>query len=1172
MRTVVIAAVLAGSVTMITPAGVMAQKAGEPAAKLRFDIEAGPLTAVLRKFSESTGIQFVYSTPLASGLASPGVSGELTPSDALGRLLNGTGLIYRFTAPQTVTFEKADKTGNTRVLGPVRVEGAQQPAPPRGEGVAQLGGIRGGQDQEERGLRPVVAAVGAGSPTALEDIPRSVSVLTQTQIEAQDIQDFGEAIRRLPGLSMIERTSDTGSNAATGGGGIRARGFSVLNAQIDGGAPRNLDIINNGLSSLVAYERVELVRGPNGVFTGTGSPGGSLNLVRKRPGAVPTLDFTATGGSFGRRQALVDWSTPQIAGTALAFRSVASYEDQQFKWDNDHLKRGTLYGIMDAPLGERARLEVGAQYQNTRENGFYQSSYRYYDGPTMDLPFYFNYTPPWSFVDARVASLFSRFYVRLLDDWNFDFGLTYSHSDKRSLDSVINGQVNLLSNTKAAYQTCNAATGVCTSAPAQFFARENFYGEEILGTDFRVTGKFSTWRLDHDVELLGDFGESINARTELSRYDLNWPKIYTLADFASLPNFSAPNRAEGNVTYIDDGFRNSSSAYGLTVNDVVSWRQRIFLTLSARLQDQEASTGSVMRRRSDGARFDISPGELNSGNVNRDQKWRPSWALAVKPLREMTVYGSFSEGSTDQSTFFESDGKRLGPQTWDNAELGVKYGRFGWLLSTAGYRLKQGNVATQIPGTTGLCGPTPTSLCYFASGATVESKGYDVELSGRLFNRLDLQASYTTNETTTLKTSLPAETRNPDKLAKLFANWDVPWFPGLSLNLGAVYTGRVFQSGNRTIYDPVTFKVIDKFPFEYAESSTTIWDVGADYSLGNNIRVNLLLENAGNTEYYSTVASYAQHVGNPRTATLKVTWRDGGDRTGQTRSPSTGLAPFGSPSDWYGSLDIGQNDPGDWKAHSTGKGLSGETVRWNFETEARPAFAASLGYRLTNHWRTEFELGWRENTFGKVGGNGTVPYGLCSLDYAGRFVGTAQDRLTHCYDPQGEGVYWTLLGNVIRDFGAPEARVRPFVGVGLGATRASVDFSGRFDGYTDAVYRDWYLRTNKVPLPASTAVAPGEKVLGTDAAWGLSFQAIAGVSWRITDQATLDATYKYTRDRLDIRTANVTDYYPREFQSGNIPEPNVLVGSGLPQIGSFKGDLDSHVISLGFRWAFGVHQ
>src|SRR5262249_343621 len=149
-------------------------------------------------------------------------------------------------------------------------------------------------------------------------------------------------------------------------------------------------------------------------------------------------------------------------------------------------------------------------------------------------------------------------------------------------------------------------------------------------------------------------------------------------------------------------------------------------------------------------------------------------------------------------------------------------------------------------------------------------------------------------------------------------NWNVPFVPALAVNLGASYTSRVFQQGVQRLYDPVTYALVAQVPYEFEEPDRLIWDVGFDYTLNKNFALNLFVENVGNTEHYATVTPSLNHIGNPRTAMLKVTWRDGGDRTGLTRSPSTGLAPYGNPLDWYGALDLGQQHSDDWEAQSSG--------------------------------------------------------------------------------------------------------------------------------------------------------------------------------------------------------------------------------------------------------------
>jgi hypothetical protein len=87
------------------------------------------------------------------------------------------------------------------------------------------------------------------------------------------------------------------------------------------------------------------------------------------------------------------------------------------------------------------------------------------------------------------------------------------------------------------------------------------------------------------------------------------------------------------------------------------------------------------------------------------------------------------------------------------------------------------------------------------------------------------------------------------------------------------------------------------------------------------------------------------------------------------------------------------------------------------------------------------------------------------------------------------------------------------------------------------------------------------------------------LSWRITEQATIEATYKYTRDSLDIRTENPSDTIPRVDRGDWLPTPpyttpetEPLLGSGVGALRSFKGDLESHTFGIGLRWAFGKRQ
>lgn len=379
-------------------AGLTAPVVAEAAAVVQdgvrtFDIPAGPLAQSLSRYAQVTGLQTVYSSDLVANRQSAAVTGEMTPEAALAGILSGTGLRAQRSG-QTIVLERvpagSEPDDGSRGLSTVMVEGSQyaNSPPARGTGVAQLGGERGQQEEEADGYRARVASVTSGRPEALEDIPRSISVMTQEQIETQDIRTVSDALAHLPGVTIVPGPA---------GGDIFVRGIAMTSVQIDGGPARTLEPSRNVNLSLDAYERLELARGPNGGQVGDGSIGGSVNLVRKRPGADEQLTVQADIGSWERRGASVDYSTPTIAGTPIAFRGVASFGEEDAFYARSHTETALLYGIVDIPLGPQTRIEVGAQYSTFEQDGGYQGILRYVDGPLLDVPYDYNYIPDFAY-------------------------------------------------------------------------------------------------------------------------------------------------------------------------------------------------------------------------------------------------------------------------------------------------------------------------------------------------------------------------------------------------------------------------------------------------------------------------------------------------------------------------------------------------------------------------------------------------------------------------------------------------------------------------------------------------------------------------------------------------------------------------------------------------------
>ncbi len=162
-----------------------------------------------------------------------------------------------------------------------------------------LGALSAEEVPDETGdLTPLVISA-LRMPTALTQIPASVSVLDPREFEAQGIYRLQDALNRAPGVIS---TSTGGQNGALGS--LFVRGTTTRYSQIvvdgmrmsDSNAPLGNFLGNAGTSD---FGRIEMLRGPHGAIYGGESVGGVLWLETTAGTPRPLTQFRIEGGSFG---------------------------------------------------------------------------------------------------------------------------------------------------------------------------------------------------------------------------------------------------------------------------------------------------------------------------------------------------------------------------------------------------------------------------------------------------------------------------------------------------------------------------------------------------------------------------------------------------------------------------------------------------------------------------------------------------------------------------------------------------------------------------------------------------------------------------------------------------------------------------------------------------------
>jgi hypothetical protein len=190
--------------------------------RVAFSIPAQSLGAALSQFGRQSGLQVTAPGAMTGGLQSSGVSGEMTPNEALTRLLSGTGLSWRQPDAQTIILVEAPKSGGATVLPTISVQG-QTPLPPQAE-IGNLSPEYAG-GQVARGGK-----LGMLGNRDMMDTPLSQTSYTSKLIQDQQAQTILDVIKNDPsvryGDTLLENFSIRGFPANNGD--ILFNGLPVL--------------------------------------------------------------------------------------------------------------------------------------------------------------------------------------------------------------------------------------------------------------------------------------------------------------------------------------------------------------------------------------------------------------------------------------------------------------------------------------------------------------------------------------------------------------------------------------------------------------------------------------------------------------------------------------------------------------------------------------------------------------------------------------------------------------------------------------------------------------------------------------------------------------------------------------------------------------------------------
>ena len=762
-----------------------------------YDIPAGPLGSALNRFAQQAGVAIVFQSHNLDGLTTPGLHGPYNEQAGFEALLHGSG----YTVVKSANGYRLDAlpTANgTLELGATQVS------------ANQLGTITEGSGS----YTPGSIATATRMVLTPRQTPQSISVVTRQAMDDFGLNSIDDVMRHTPGITVATYDSDRTS--------YYSRGFAIKNFQYDG-IPILQDpqySAGHTLTDTALYDRVEVLKGATGLLTGAGGPGGTINMVRKKPTREFKGHIDLGAGSWDNYRSEIDMSGPLTESGNVRGRAVAAYQDKHSFMD--HYKRDSevYYGILEVDLTPDTLLTLGADYQDNNPKGSsWSGSASLFNsvGDRISTPRSFNNGAKWSSWEQYTRTAFATLEHTFENGW----------VAKGQYNHQINGY--------------NAPLGALldpdvTTGKAKMLARK-YTGEYVSDSgDVYATGPFDLLGREHELVIGGSVSRShwkgndyTNAVMINNAYD------YYHWDGDSLePDW-------GKVTSKNDEITRQSGTY---VTGRFSLMDDLTLMLGTRVANYSLSGTSQAK---------------DTGKV------LPYAGLIYDLNDNFSAYASYTEIFLPQSYYRDRDNKMLEPDEGSNYELGLKGEFFDGRLnsSLAYFEVHQDNRPEADAAYN--AHPSNPDIDYAYKGINAKTKGYEAEISGELMPGWQLQAGYTHKV-------------SRDQSGKKVSTWE----PEDQINLYTRYklTGALdkLTLGGGVRWQSTGWQVLTNWGKGGAQekfSQDPYWlvDLMARYQLTEQLSATLNVNNVFDKSYYTNIGFYnSSYSGDPRNVMLSTRW------------------------------------------------------------------------------------------------------------------------------------------------------------------------------------------------------------------------------------------------------------------------------------------------------------
>jgi vitamin B12 transporter len=204
---------------------------------------------------------------------------------------------------------------------------------------------------------PEIVVTATRYPVAADSVASTVTVLRGEDLRAQGIRFVADALRQVPGASVVSGGPFGSATSLF----LRGGESDYAKVLVDG-APVNQPGGFYDFGSLTTdnVERIEVLRGPASVLYGSDAITGVVQIVTRRGGEGLRLSAAGEGGSFGSAR----WEASALGGgEALDWSASLSRftSDGTYEFNNDY-RNTVASGRLGATLGDRTTVGLSGRY------------------------------------------------------------------------------------------------------------------------------------------------------------------------------------------------------------------------------------------------------------------------------------------------------------------------------------------------------------------------------------------------------------------------------------------------------------------------------------------------------------------------------------------------------------------------------------------------------------------------------------------------------------------------------------------------------------------------------------------------------------------------------------------------------------------------------------------